>query len=58
MKVSRHQQLTPETAFCPNFDCAARGRTGEGNIGVHSQKDRLSLAKMSSNSKMRRLDLL
>jgi transposase-like protein len=32
--------LTPETTFCPNFDCAARGRTGEGNIGVHSQKDR------------------
>jgi transposase-like protein len=32
--------LTPERTFCPNFDCPARGRTGEGNIGVHSQKER------------------
>jgi len=32
--------LTPETTFCPNFECHARGRVGEGNIGVHSQKDR------------------
>lgn len=32
--------LTPETTFCPNFDCPARGQIGEGNIGVHSQKDR------------------
>lgn len=32
--------LTPETTFCPNFDCPARGQVGEGNIGVHSQKDR------------------
>lgn len=32
--------LTPETTFCPNFDCPARGRVGEGNIGVHSQKER------------------
>jgi transposase-like protein len=32
--------LTPETTFCPNFECPARGQSGEGNIGVHSQKDR------------------
>src|SRR5438128_9429112 len=32
--------LTPETTFCPNFDCPARGQVGEGNIGVHSQQDR------------------
>lgn len=32
--------LTPETTFCPNFDCPARGQVGEGNIGVHSQKVR------------------
>jgi len=32
--------LTPETTFCPNFDCPARGQIGEGNLGVHSQKDR------------------
>lgn len=32
--------LTPETTFCPNYDCPARGQIGEGNVGVHSQKDR------------------
>jgi len=32
--------LTSETTFCPNFECPARGQVGEGNIGVHSQKDR------------------
>jgi transposase-like protein len=32
--------LTPDTTFCPNFECPARGQIGEGNIGVHSQKDR------------------
>ena len=32
--------LTPEQTFCPNFDCPARGQTGQGNIGVHSQKER------------------
>ena len=32
--------LTPETTFCPNLECSARGLIGEGNIGVHSQKDR------------------
>lgn len=32
--------LAPETVFCPKSECPARGRIGEGNIGVHSQKDR------------------
>jgi transposase-like protein len=26
-------------AFCPNMGCPARGQSGKGNIGVHSQKD-------------------
>jgi transposase-like protein len=39
-KQEEKPPLTPETAFCPNFDCHARGQAGEGNIGVHSQKDR------------------
>lgn len=26
--------------FCPNPDCPARGQTGQGNIGVHSRKER------------------
>jgi transposase-like protein len=32
--------LTPEDVFCPNLDCPARGRINEGNIGVHSIKER------------------
>jgi len=37
--------LTPETTFCPNFDCPARGQTGKGNIRVHSQKERRYLCR-------------
>jgi transposase-like protein len=32
--------VNPQNVFCPNPDCPARGQTGEGNIHVHSQKDR------------------
>jgi len=32
--------MVPESVFCPNPDCPARGQTGRGNIGVHSQKER------------------
>jgi transposase-like protein len=32
--------MDPQTVFCPNLDCPARGRTGQGNIHVHSIKDR------------------
>ena len=28
------------TVFCPNLACPARGQTGQGNIGIHSRKDR------------------
>jgi transposase-like protein len=31
--------MDPTTAFCPNRHCPARGQTGRGNIGIHSQKD-------------------
>ena len=31
--------MNPESVFCPNIDCPARGRRGAGNIGIHSQKD-------------------
>jgi transposase-like protein/IS1 family transposase len=26
--------------FCPNWACPARGQTGQGNIGIHSRKDK------------------
>lgn len=32
--------MDPQTVFCPNLDCPARGRTGKGNIHVHSIKER------------------
>ena len=31
--------MDPTSVFCPNLDCPARGQTGQGNIGMHSQKD-------------------
>ena len=30
--------MDPTTTFCPNRNCPARGQTGKGNIGIHSQK--------------------
>ena len=32
--------MDPQTVWCPNVDCPARGQVGQGNIGVHSQKER------------------
>lgn len=32
--------MDPQTIFCPNLDCPARGQIGRGNIGVHSRKER------------------
>ena len=31
--------MDPTTVFCPNGHCHARGQTGKGNIGIHSQKE-------------------
>jgi transposase-like protein len=32
--------MNPQDVWCPNLECPARGRLGQGNIGVHSQKER------------------
>ena len=32
--------MDPQTQFCPNPDCSARGQRGRGNIRVHSQRER------------------
>lgn len=32
--------MDPLTVFCPNLACPARGRLQEGNITIHSQKER------------------
>ena len=32
--------MNPQTVFCPNLDCLARGQVGKGNIGIHSRQER------------------
>ncbi|HYN64299.1 MAG TPA: hypothetical protein VES36_06805 [Candidatus Limnocylindrales bacterium] len=32
--------MDPQAQFCPNPDCPARGQVGQGNIRVHSHKER------------------
>ena len=32
--------MDPQTVFCPNSACCARGHIGKGNIRVHSHKER------------------
>lgn len=32
--------MDPQTQFCHNPDCPARGQVGKGNIGIHSRKER------------------
>jgi transposase-like protein len=32
--------MDPTTTFCPKVACPARGQTGQGNIGLHSCKDK------------------
>jgi len=31
--------MDPQTQFCPNLACCDRGRRGQGNISIHSQKE-------------------
>ena len=32
--------MDPTTTFCPTMACPARGHTGQGNLGIHSRKDK------------------
>src|SRR5215211_1671782 len=38
-RIARRNVMDPTTVFCPNPHCHARGPTGQGNIGIHSQKE-------------------
>ena len=31
--------MDPQTVFCPNAECAARGQMGKGNIRIHSRRE-------------------
>src|SRR3954451_13965186 len=37
---SEDTSMDPTTTCCPNVACPARGQTGQGNIGIHSCKDK------------------
>jgi transposase-like protein len=39
-----------EKLFCPNLDCPARGQIGQGNIGVHSQKEKRAICHVCDKS--------
>ena len=32
--------MNPQAVWCPNLECPARGQLRQGNIGIHSQKER------------------
>lgn len=32
--------MDPTATCCPNLGCPARGQAGQGNIRIHSRKDR------------------
>jgi len=34
------EPMNPESVFCPNLECVARGQRGRGNITIHSQKEK------------------
>ena len=42
--------MDPQTVFCPNPDCPARGQVGEGNIGIHSQKEHRYCCRVCSQT--------
>src|SRR5713101_769018 len=37
---SEDTSMDPTTTGCPNMACPARGQTGQGNLGIHSCKDK------------------
>jgi transposase-like protein len=39
-----------EKLFCPNIDSPARGQTGQGNIGVHSRKEKRAICNVCNKS--------
>lgn len=38
--------MDPQTVFCHNITCPARGQVGEGNIGIHSRKEHRYICKV------------
>ena len=42
--------MDPKQLFCPNIDCPARGQRGEGNITIHSQKEKRCHCKICNTT--------
>ncbi len=42
--------MNPQTTFCPNIDCPARGQTGKGNIRMHSQKEQRFICQVCGHT--------
>ena len=42
--------MDPQSIFCPNIDCPARGQVGKGNISVHSKKKRRYKCKVCNKT--------
>ncbi len=42
--------MNPEQLFCPNIDCPARGQTNQGNLVIHSQKEKRYFCKSCQKS--------
>ena len=38
LRSRRRWGIDPQTVFCPNLECPARGQSGEGNIRIHGRK--------------------
>src|SRR2546426_6923875 len=38
--TTRRTVMDPTTVFCPNLACSARSQTGQGNLGIHSRKNK------------------
>jgi transposase-like protein len=42
--------MDPQSVFCPNSECLARGQVGKGNITIHSQKERRYKCKVCNKT--------
>jgi transposase-like protein len=42
--------MNPQSQFCPNDSCSARGKRGQGNITIHSQKEQRYFCKVCEST--------
>src|SRR5215831_3879149 len=49
-RTARRSVMDPTTTFCPNWNCPARGQTGQGTIGIHAQQEQRFLCHACHNT--------